>query len=152
MENMTQVTVSERRWTKLIYIVPFTIIALFNLYLVLKGSTDALGIFLFIVGPLIFFSWYYALYEIQLTEDNVTVNTLFGRFCITWDEVESILIKKHRVALFGKNKRVVLSPDPMWVNVKAMLEFVNEKIYQRNIKVREDSHIPRLHKNSKVQC
>jgi hypothetical protein len=150
MKNSIHITVSEQKWTRLIYIIPFTAIALLNLYLVYKGSIEALGVFLSFVGPLLIWSWYHAIYTIQLTEESVTVNTLFGRFRITWDEIERIFIKGSRIALLGRNKRVILSPDPTLKSVGMMTEFINQKIEQKNIKVEEVSIFPRLHKNSRV--
>jgi hypothetical protein len=151
MSKLFKITVSVGWWWQLILTVPFTVVSLFTLFAVFQGSKDALCGFLFFAGPFTLLGWSLALYNIQLTEESVTVNTLYGRFRIAWDEVERILVKDRRIALLGRDKWVVLSPDSTSRNVKKMIEFINQKMEQKNMKAEEDAHFPLTHRNSRVR-
>jgi hypothetical protein len=150
MNKPFKITVSIGWLRQLIFTVPFTIVSLFTLFAVFQGSKDALCGLLFFAGPFTLLGWSLALYNIQLTEDNVTVNTLYGRFRIAWDEVERVLVKDRRIALLGKDKWIVLSPDPTSKNVQKMVELINQKIEQKNMKAGGDLHFPLTHRNSRV--
>jgi hypothetical protein len=149
MDKPIKITVSIGWFRKLIFTVPFTMVSLFTLFAVFQGSKDALCGLLFFAGPFTLLGWSLALYNIQLTEDNVTVTTLYGRFRIAWDEVERVLVRDQRIALLGEDKWVVLSPDPTNKNIKEMVEFINQKMAQKNMKA-EDLPVPRIHHHSRV--
>ncbi len=151
MNKPSKITVSVGLWRQLIFTIPFTAVSLFTLFFaVFQGSKGALCGLLFFAGPFTLLGWSMALYNIQLTEESVTVNTLYGRFRIGWDEVERVLIKNRHIALVGRNKRVVLSPDLTSKNVKKMVEFINQKMEQKNMKAEGNPQFRLTQHNSRV--
>ena len=137
----------------IIFALPFMAGIIYILEKATEGAMSLSGILLslLILACFAYLGWANALSTIQITDNNVTVHVFYGRFRISWDEVEKIVINGPFIALMGKTKRVVLSLVFVGKNKGKMLEFFNRQIEQRRIKLEENSApFPSTHQNARI--
>jgi hypothetical protein len=153
MENPYKLTLYVTWWMQIIQIIfalPFTIAAVFFLMASIRGS----GQYWFLIIICILFAymgWANAFSTIQITEESVTVNVLYGRFRILWSEVNRIVINAPLLALMGTDKRIVLSLAFAGMKSEELLRFFHQQCTVRNIVFEQsDSSFPITHHNARV--
>ncbi len=153
MEKQYKLIIRVSWWMQLIQIIfalPFTLVSIYMLYSIIRGSTGLLFVCI-LFGCFAYFGWANALSTIQITDENVTVSVFYGRFRIIWDEVENIAMNNPFVALMGNNKRVVISLAFAGKNREKVLELFNQQSEQRNISFEKESEpFPITHQNARV--
>jgi hypothetical protein len=158
MQQSSRLKASTAWWAQLFFLVPSNLFAIFALVFGLVGSfhnepgyENALCGFLFFAGPLALLGWSIALYNIQMTEEFVTVFSIFGRYRIAWNDVEKIAVSIRRIALIGPDKRLVFTIRPESTNKKQMVEFIRRMSEQRKIMIEENARFPRTQLNTRVK-
>jgi hypothetical protein len=158
MQQPSSLKASTIWWAQLFFLVPSNLFAIFALVVGLDGAfrdepgyENALCGFLFFAGPLALLGWYIALYNIQMTEEFVTVFSIFGRYRIAWTDVEKIAVGINRIALIGPDKRLVFTIRAESTNKKQMVEFISYMSGQRKIMIEENARFPNTQLNTRVK-
>jgi len=158
MQQSSRIKVSTALWAQLFFLVPSNFVAIGALVYGLVGSfrndpgyENALCGFLFFAGPLALLDWYLALYSIEMTEEFVTVFSIFGRYRIAWNDVEKIAVRARHIALIGPDKRLVFRIRSISTNLKQMYEFISRMSEQRKIMIEEDARFPYTQLNTRVK-
>jgi hypothetical protein len=154
MQKTFKLTIKVTWWMQIfqiLFALPFTIGCIFVLVAVIKGSIVNMGtLFVFLLlASFAYLGWANAFSTIQITEKHVTVTVFYGRFRINWDEVENIVMNDPLIALMGNGKRLVLSLAFAGKSRAKILEFFNQQIEQRHIRL-EEAPFSITHQNVRV--
>jgi hypothetical protein len=150
MENHFKLTLRVVWWMQVLQILfafTFTILAIASLRS-LNSSESLLTFFLF--ACFAYLCWANALSTIQITDESVTVTVFYGRFRISWNEIEKIVLNRPLIALIGNDKRVVLSLAFAGKNGQKMLDYFEQQIERRKIVFEQNAPFPITHQNARV--